>query len=87
MTVPLRLKPANSGIFTNSMLLEFLQTARYTIDREDLVYKTKREKNNAVIDEIVNMNKQGRLYLSEQPQLRYRNCSVVLKMKVLNIMC
>ncbi len=30
------------------------------IDREDLVYKTKREKYNAVIDEIVNMNKQGR---------------------------
>ncbi|MFZ0280788.1 MAG: preprotein translocase subunit SecA [Bacteroidales bacterium] len=29
-------------------------------DREDLVYKTKREKYNAVIDEIVLMNKQGR---------------------------
>ncbi len=29
-------------------------------DREDLVYKTKREKYNAVIDEIVNLNKQGR---------------------------
>jgi preprotein translocase subunit SecA len=29
-------------------------------DREDLVYKTKREKYNAVIDEIVTMNKQGR---------------------------
>jgi preprotein translocase subunit SecA len=29
-------------------------------DREDLVYKTKREKYNAVIDEIVNMNRQGR---------------------------
>jgi preprotein translocase subunit SecA len=29
-------------------------------DREDLVYKTKREKYNAVIDEIVEMNKQGR---------------------------
>ncbi len=30
------------------------------IDREDLVYKTKREKYNAVIDEIVRLNKQGR---------------------------
>jgi preprotein translocase subunit SecA len=30
------------------------------IDREDIVYKTKREKYNAVIDEIVLMNKQGR---------------------------
>jgi len=29
-------------------------------DREDLVYKTKREKYNAVIDEIVKMNKNGR---------------------------
>ncbi|HPM19490.1 MAG TPA: preprotein translocase subunit SecA, partial [Bacteroidales bacterium] len=29
-------------------------------DREDLVYKTKREKYNAVIDEIVSLNKQGR---------------------------
>ena len=29
-------------------------------DREDLIYKTKREKYNAVIDEIVNLNKQGR---------------------------
>lgn len=29
-------------------------------DREDLVYKTKREKYNAVIDEIVNLNRQGR---------------------------
>lgn len=29
-------------------------------DREDLVYKTKREKYNAVIDEISEMNKQGR---------------------------
>jgi len=29
-------------------------------DREDLVYKTKREKYNAVIDEIVNLNKQNR---------------------------
>ncbi len=29
-------------------------------DREDIVYKTKREKYNAVIDEIVNLNKQGR---------------------------
>jgi preprotein translocase subunit SecA len=29
-------------------------------DREDLVYKTKREKYNAVIDEIVNLNKAGR---------------------------
>jgi preprotein translocase subunit SecA len=29
-------------------------------DREDLVYKTKREKYNAVIEEIVEMNKQGR---------------------------
>jgi len=29
-------------------------------DREDLVYKTKREKYNAVIDEITVMNKQGR---------------------------
>lgn len=29
-------------------------------DREDIVYKTKREKYNAVIDEIVQMNKQGR---------------------------
>jgi len=29
-------------------------------DREDQVYKTKREKYNAVIDEIVNMNNQGR---------------------------
>ena len=29
-------------------------------DREDLVYKTKREKYNAVIDEIVNLNGQGR---------------------------
>ena len=29
-------------------------------DREDIVYKTKREKYNAVIDEIVLMNKQGR---------------------------
>ena len=30
------------------------------IDREDLVYKTKREKYNAVIDEIAEMNRQGR---------------------------
>jgi preprotein translocase subunit SecA len=29
-------------------------------DREDLVYKTKREKYNAVIDEIVELNRQGR---------------------------
>ena len=29
-------------------------------DREDLVYKTKREKYNAVIDEIVKLNKAGR---------------------------
>ncbi len=29
-------------------------------DREDLIYKTKREKYNAVIDEIVNLNKNGR---------------------------
>ncbi len=29
-------------------------------DREDLVYKTKREKYNAVIDEIVSLNKAGR---------------------------
>lgn len=29
-------------------------------DREDLVYKTKREKYNAVIDEITNLNRQGR---------------------------
>lgn len=29
-------------------------------DREDLVYKTKREKYNAVIDEIVNLTKAGR---------------------------
>ena len=29
-------------------------------DREDLVYKTKREKYNSVIDEIVNLNNQGR---------------------------
>ncbi len=29
-------------------------------DREDLVYKTKREKYNAVIDEILDMNRQGR---------------------------
>ena len=28
-------------------------------DREDLIYKTKREKYNAVIEEIVNLNKQG----------------------------
>ncbi len=30
------------------------------IDREDLVYKTKREKYNAVIDEISELNRQGR---------------------------
>ncbi len=29
-------------------------------DRQDLVYKTKREKYNAVIDELVNLNKEGR---------------------------
>jgi preprotein translocase subunit SecA len=29
-------------------------------DRQDLVYKTKREKYNAVIDELVNLNKAGR---------------------------
>ncbi|MBN1132972.1 MAG: preprotein translocase subunit SecA [Bacteroidales bacterium] len=29
-------------------------------DREDLVYKTKREKYNAVIDEIIRLNKDGR---------------------------
>ena len=29
-------------------------------DREDLVYKTKREKYNAVIDELVSLNKDGR---------------------------
>jgi len=29
-------------------------------DREDIIYKTKREKYNAVIDEIVEMNRQGR---------------------------
>jgi len=32
-------------------------------DREDLVYKTKREKYNSVIDEIVNLNKAGRQVL------------------------
>jgi preprotein translocase subunit SecA len=30
------------------------------LDREDIVFKTKREKYNAVIDEIAEMNKQGR---------------------------
>ncbi len=30
------------------------------MDREDIIYKTKREKYNAVIDEIVAMNRQGR---------------------------
>jgi preprotein translocase subunit SecA len=30
------------------------------IDKEDIVYKTKREKYNAVIDEIAEMNRQGR---------------------------
>jgi preprotein translocase subunit SecA len=29
-------------------------------DREDIIYKTKREKYNAVIEEIVSMNRQGR---------------------------
>ena len=29
-------------------------------DREDLVYKTKREKYNAVIDEVTNLSKAGR---------------------------
>ncbi len=29
-------------------------------DREDMIFKTKREKYNAVIDEIVNLNKEGR---------------------------
>jgi preprotein translocase subunit SecA len=29
-------------------------------DREDIIYKTKREKYNAVIDEIVKLNRQGR---------------------------
>ena len=29
-------------------------------DREDLIYKTKREKYNAVIDELVRLNKEGR---------------------------
>ncbi|MCU0456769.1 MAG: preprotein translocase subunit SecA, partial [Bacteroidales bacterium] len=29
-------------------------------DREDIIYKTKREKYNAVIDEIASMNRQGR---------------------------
>ncbi|MBN1107396.1 MAG: preprotein translocase subunit SecA [Bacteroidales bacterium] len=29
-------------------------------DREDIIYKTKREKYNAVIDEIVKLNKEGR---------------------------
>ncbi|PID91853.1 MAG: preprotein translocase subunit SecA [Bacteroidetes bacterium] len=29
-------------------------------DREDLIYKTKREKYNAVIDELVKLNKEGR---------------------------
>ncbi len=29
-------------------------------DRQDLIYKTKREKYNAVIDELVNLNKAGR---------------------------
>ncbi len=30
------------------------------VDREDVVYKTKREKYNAVIDEIMDLNRQGR---------------------------
>jgi len=29
-------------------------------DREDIIYKTKREKYNAVIDEIISLNRQGR---------------------------
>ena len=33
-------------------------------DREDLVYKTKREKYNAVIDQVTELSKQGRPVLN-----------------------
>ncbi len=53
-----------AGEFWNIYKLDVvvIPTNRQVIrnDREDLVYKTKREKYNAVIDEIVNLNKQGR---------------------------
>ena len=36
-------------------------------DKEDLVYKTKREKYNIVIDEVTELSKAGRQFLLEQP--------------------
>ncbi len=44
-------------------------------DREDLVYKTKREKYSAVIDEIVELNKQEGQHWSAPLRLKFRNCS------------
>jgi preprotein translocase subunit SecA len=43
-------------------------------DEEDLVYKTKREKYNAVIQEIENLFKAGRPVLVEPPRWRFPNC-------------
>ena len=44
-------------------------------DREDLVYKTKREKYNAVINEIVELNSQGRPSLvGTTSRLRFLSC-------------
>ena len=47
----------------------------YRDDQEDLVYKTKREKYNAVIDEIVKLhNKRAGLYWWVPLRLKFPNC-------------
>jgi len=43
------------------------------LDREDLVYKTKREKYNAVIDEIAELNRLGRPVLVGTTSVEYLN--------------
>ena len=43
-------------------------------DREDFVYKTNREKYNAVIEEITNFEMRADLFLWVQPLLRSQNC-------------
>ena len=48
-------------------------------DREDLVYKTKREKYNAVIDEVTNLSKAG---CSKSGTRSLKGCNTNFKMKV-----
>ncbi|MDA3881017.1 MAG: preprotein translocase subunit SecA [Prolixibacteraceae bacterium] len=53
-------------------------------DREDLVYKTKREKYNAISDEIVELNKQGRPVLLGTTSVEISELlSRMLKMKAI----